>query len=745
MKARVLYTALLVLVLVPFFPPLVRGEIFTLRDHTGYFIPLRHYTTQHLLAGELPFWNSLNAGGEKWLANPQTAVFYPPALLFLVLPFAAAYVIYLALHVGVLSVGAFVLFRRWVDEAPAFFAAAALALSGPVMSILDVSNNLGTFAWFPLVIWAALRRSEKSDDTRAIDSQPSLGMTSGSSLDNELSGHSAPGGVRATLPIAVPAALLAMLFLGGEPFLAGAGGAIYSAIALGRRRLAGIREIITVGSLGALLSMVQLIPFIEMLMGSDRDGGFGRELAFRESLAPIDWTLLSLSPALFGRGGLIASSQDYIPILYIGTAVVFLAILAVGQATLRPGAHRRTTLAWSALLVFVAILAAGSHLGAGVRILEALGMNVSRYPARLLPLGALSVCALAAIGAHSLREISSRVRAGSVLVMTGMIGVVIFAYGPLEIPASPEAVFLLVAQCVLLVMILIRPHQKGLVYVLAAVVAVDLMVAARPLLGTSPYPLEPPAIAKVLDSSKKIARLPDLEQLSREARYDSMPGYANLLSGIHSFSTAAPVSDRDALRFHEEALFTPRPDLLRFLSVGYIIAARPISSPDIAPYFASGSMHAYALVDSWPMVTGWRVNSPKLNQLDAALREESTVSIAGVRPDFAGHVEKFGSDHAVVRITTDAPAVVVLNQLDARGWSVRVNGEIAGGLTVGNLFRAVRVPAGDHIVQWSYRPPYFFAGVVISLLTAMFLVAITIHLSRSARGVVGLRNRRARH
>ncbi len=33
--------------------------------------------------------------------------------------------------------------------------AAALMFSGPVLSLLDVSNNLATFAWIPLALWCA--------------------------------------------------------------------------------------------------------------------------------------------------------------------------------------------------------------------------------------------------------------------------------------------------------------------------------------------------------------------------------------------------------------------------------------------------------------------------------------------------------------------------------------------------------------------------------------------------------------
>src|SRR5438128_257509 len=129
--------------------PLVRGEVFTLRDHTGYFQPMRWFTSVELRAGHLPLWNPYSASGEPWLANPQTGVFYPPTWIFLVLPFATAYVIFLIFHLALLGCGAFLLFSRIGSARGAFVGAVILMLCGPTLSMIDISNNLTTFAWIP--------------------------------------------------------------------------------------------------------------------------------------------------------------------------------------------------------------------------------------------------------------------------------------------------------------------------------------------------------------------------------------------------------------------------------------------------------------------------------------------------------------------------------------------------------------------------------------------------------------------
>src|SRR5213080_298654 len=137
------------LALALFAAPLLRNEVFLVRDHSDYFQPMRWYTSQQLRHGTLPLWNPYSASGEPWLANPQTAVFYPPAWLFLLLPFATAYMLYLLLHVVLLGLGAHRLFSNSGHKNGAMFGAAALISCGPVLSLLDVQNNLTTFVWLP--------------------------------------------------------------------------------------------------------------------------------------------------------------------------------------------------------------------------------------------------------------------------------------------------------------------------------------------------------------------------------------------------------------------------------------------------------------------------------------------------------------------------------------------------------------------------------------------------------------------
>ncbi|HEV2722406.1 MAG TPA: hypothetical protein VG323_20465 [Thermoanaerobaculia bacterium] len=433
--------------------PLLRGEVFTFRDHTDYFQPLRWFTAQSLRAGHLPLWNPYSASGEPWMANPQTAVFYPPAWLFLALPFATAYMLYLALHLALLGCGALLLFARRASPGAALIGAVALMFCGPTLSLLDVQNNLTTFAWLPLVIWCAAARVHP--------------MWS--------------------------AAAIAMSFLAGEPFFAAVGALIFAIV---RRR-----GLLDVAAQSFALAAVQLLPFLAMLRGSDRAGVSQPDL--REAMPLRDWLRIAVPPHLTGIGFDPALGQHFIPIVYVG--IVTCALAAAGAI-----------FAWRRLGGWLALLAASV-------LFAHLPLPLYRYPARLVPLGALAIVAMAVQGWDvALRFI--RLRSLAVLV--------------------------------------------------AVVVAIELVAVARPILATAPMRTAVPYAATV-GRDAKIARLGDpvLVALNRRAW---IGGYLNLYERRFDAWTAAPVVSRRYAELYTRAINDPTMSLLSEMSVRYLLTARGV-------------------------------------------------------------------------------------------------------------------------------------------------------------------------
>jgi hypothetical protein len=87
--------ALLVLLLaevVLFWGALVRGETFAERDLRSYYRPAKALVAPLWTASAgLPIWNPLFSSGQPFAANPEHEIFHPMTMLFLVLPFEAAF------------------------------------------------------------------------------------------------------------------------------------------------------------------------------------------------------------------------------------------------------------------------------------------------------------------------------------------------------------------------------------------------------------------------------------------------------------------------------------------------------------------------------------------------------------------------------------------------------------------------------------------------------------------------------
>ncbi len=465
MSRRLAFVVLTLLAVAMFARPLFRGEVLTFRDHADYFQPLHYFTADELRHFHLPLWNPYNASGEPWLANPQTGVFYPPAWIFLVLPFATAYVLFLLFHVALLGCGAFLLFARIGSPRSALIGAVILMLCGPTLSMIDISNNLTTFAWLPLVLWCAMSGAS-----------PMLG-----------------------------AAAIAMSFLAGEPFFAAVGALIFATIAVagdrwpvdGRPPATGhrppVKTIIDVAVTAFCLSAIQLVPFMALIAGSDRAGSIPREEILRDSMTFADWLRIVVP------GG--TTHQHFIPAVYIGIVPVILALFAIRDRRAR---------GWLILLALSVIVSAGSG-----ELLTRLPLTIIRYPARVVPLGAFAIAALAVIGFERIPRFG---------------------------------------------------RSAGAALIIVALIIAELVPRIGPILQSAPFNPRVP-YARVVGRDGKIAReMP--AQLSTLDRRAWIAGYLNLFEHRFDAWTAAPVVSESYTRAYVDAM--NHRDLLDRASIAYI-------------------------------------------------------------------------------------------------------------------------------------------------------------------------------
>src|SRR5207249_2569133 len=93
------------------FGQLVTGKVLAFSDIASYSLPDRVQAARALRHFHLPLWDPFRLGGVPFLANPQTAVLYPPNWLLVPFPADRALMVAIVLHVGFAAVGTYLLAR----------------------------------------------------------------------------------------------------------------------------------------------------------------------------------------------------------------------------------------------------------------------------------------------------------------------------------------------------------------------------------------------------------------------------------------------------------------------------------------------------------------------------------------------------------------------------------------------------------------------------------------------------------
>ena len=129
------------------------GKVPFFRDLGPYFYPMRFSLAESFKAGELPLWDRHVAMGFPLLADFQSAAFYPPHLLYLILPFFDATRALFLFHYLVAATGSYMLCRQWsYPRYLAVIGAVLFTLGGTIVSLSNLLNHFQTAVWLPWVI-----------------------------------------------------------------------------------------------------------------------------------------------------------------------------------------------------------------------------------------------------------------------------------------------------------------------------------------------------------------------------------------------------------------------------------------------------------------------------------------------------------------------------------------------------------------------------------------------------------------
>lgn len=745
---------------------LVRPANELLFDPVYQFVPWRHLVCDALRAGRLPLWNPGSAAGTPIVATMQAAVFYPPNVVLCFAPFAASFAWGAVLRPWIAGFATYLLLRRYgLALLPALVGGVAFMLSGFLVVWLE-HPHVNVAVWLPVLVLLdeALLRAATGRARRLAASLLGLGM-----------GVQFLGGHVETF-VDVLACLAACHLIRSRQLGTG--------LRLAPAALATV--------LGVAIAAVQLLPFLEWLPLSAelaRRGVEARSLVdfgFWRHLVTLP---LAVFPNLYGNPTWGMPYPSFLPwgnynetVLYVGVVPLLLALVAIG-ARPRPPIVRAWT--W----IGAVALAMAFRLP-GVDWLNRLpGLHLA-HPDRLRLVASFAACLLAGFGVAAIRNDGGARRrlrrlattvaaAGAIILVAGHVvlprcrGLIVGSarraaatkYASLKYRARPFAHY--EEQADAMASALVRAFRIDNVSMYApavwalgagllarsplgllALTAADLVTFGQGYHPTVPrdrfYPPTPitrrlarePGLYRVTALGETL--FPDVQLMYgladvrgldfRTAWYDA---YLDLVPGRRPWIPYGVLLD---------AADSP---LLRVLNVRYVVT-EPGGEPDGASVVARDRGVVLAeLPDVQPR--GFVVHEAVVAADDGEARAflgaapdavfTRAVLVGG--PELAmapaeatGDTEviAYAPEHASWRVRTGAPAYLVVTDAWYPGWTATVDGAPAAIHRANGAFRAVRVPAGEHVVEFRYAPASVRLGGAVTaggLLVALLLIVAT--------------------
>jgi hypothetical protein len=726
-------------------------------DAASYFYPMKAALARMVQGGEWPWWNPWLRNGLPFYANPQVGLFYPPTILFYVLPTSVAFNWVIILHFAILAGGFYVWLRRiGHSDLAAGLAGLAIAWGGFAVSMTTYLNNLQAMAWIGWTWWAWMKWLEE----------------------------------RELRWLALVAFGFALQFLAGEPQIP----VITAVVALllawfqppsgapEKRRWLTAPLALAGAALGAMLfTAVQLISTAELFLESGRSGGLRPAEILAWSLHPTQIYNLVLPRYYEGAEGLFdlrqlpIATQPWVFTSYLGVGIVLLALAGLQRKSLR------WSVLWGGLAIAGILLAIGAHNPLVSLLLDVPFLRIFRYPEKMLLLPAIAVPVLAAAGLDRVRSeratAAPAVLAGLAIALLALLAWILTREGVLSEPLrwlTPGALvssewildgfasgfrhvglfaalttFLFVARRRL------QSFSGGILLVIVALV--DLASVTPGAVGLAPARMfsQPP---QVLDG------LP-MEELRTSARIRTSPiGAASqgwfLIKDItvaaqHYFlaSSMGPnlsmvhgVLAQDGIEAFRPRSDDDQSDILRALplelQVRYLrlqstkwLAHWPLDTEGlervqgVEPVFR---LERYRIIDPLPRAymvdrvdvePDWIV---VLNRFLAGGEDPHRIAYVSEGRGLPGSGERIqggvhwlpGVNHSV-RLQVQAPraALLVLTDTWYPGWQATVDGMPVPIERVNWHFRGVYLEPGEHQVRFDYRPRGVVMGGVISLLT----------------------------
>jgi hypothetical protein len=720
-------------------------------DANDYFARLA-YSAERLRGGQLALWNPYLSLGGSHIADPAALATYVPALaLFLIFPEPFAYNYTVILHVYLAGAGMFLLARaRQQSRAAAFAAALAFAFGGFFVAHLQHLNIVIGTAWLPWIFWCL----EKYFSTR-----------------------------RMAYP-ALCSLILALQMMGGHTQTVLYGGAAWGAYCAvyflrewnaGRGRVVvrqiGALVLLCVGALG--LAAIFVVPFVELLHFTTRGDRITYEYATSFSLEPVRLVEFVYPYFFGGNPGTVERGA--------GSLIEMTAYLGIAPLALAVAAWRRRE--WRvyffiALAVLALVLALGKYTPLYALVYHIPLFGTVRAPARFLELVAFAMALLAGFGFDEIKKAVTRWQRNLVFGLLGMglvVETALFVASRVGVrlsetflnavtnPALFVALFFVVATIALFIVWQRKIFsERARVGLTLALVLADLMffgwnfrsnavapfdVYTAPSQNAAALMQTPNALAYYwgLGETKTATYLQSGEMhtyldAARAGLRQSLPMRFGVRS-MQGYGTEPPVF-QDLMQVLEArgAFDKNSLTLAALFGATHVLSAQNLQTNKLERVQTDAQVNLYqntlgsrvgrtqVVWDAVPVgspsaalasLTNGIVNLSQV-RLQGSVGAPTPVRDAQGRAQIASDAP----EHVVVRVETNQPGWLVLNDTYYPGWRATVDGQPAEILCANALVRAVAVPTGTHQVEFVYDPLSVKIGAVVSFVSLLALAAV---------------------
>lgn len=723
-------------------------------DFSDQFYAFADYEASRLHAGQLPLWNPFAYAGHPFLADVQSAIFYPPSLLTILLTAGAALLPYRALeleaiaHFFLVAIFTYLFVRRLTASRPGGLTAAVVfTFSGYLTSypplqlaILEVQT------WLPLILLCldvAATRMWEGNGRRAIGWTAAAGLVLGLST---LAGH--------------PQASLLVIY-GTTAFIIYRLFAPYSAERSGWPIVRRAGLVLLFLAIGLAIAAAQVLPVLEFMRLSTRANASFEEMGV--GFLPYDLIQLIL-PAV----------GVPFPALYVGMLPLGLAAAAVVRhLVLRqrvdqsPGSWRQdsTTLSvafWTGIGFLALLLSFGKNLPLyQIFYLLAPGWRLFRHQERVIVWTVLALAVLAGYGSAwlaSLRASSQpqpnptgedvRLKRGlargyglAALAALALSAVFFVGYQSGRDPLwgfTTATIFL--ASMLALAALAVRSGRPALVL---AVIVLDLF-------AMTPHNHNGPYVSNPFPSNPLLEMVLADQQPFRIANEGVLPGNYGVPYRLEEIGGASPLRLASLDTLMQQVAPARAWELL---NVKYVLTDQetldaPAERVSTGQNADGGAVYLYRLANPAPRawLAGQVIVEPDADRMWQRLADpafdprrqvilaepigDSPVSNADVscRGDISW--QERAPEHLALVVRTEQPCVLVLSELDYPGWRARIDGNAVSLLRADGLLRAVPLTAGSHQVELDFQPITVTWGLAISLGALMLALALILWSGR---------------